>query len=113
MTTPAHPTRQELARELLLYKMSEYSQDGFCVSWLHGLEWELWEAADQPDVTEKSLFTLNTSRECRQLAEVAQGWWVFDDNTQPDADGPVFVSLSRWQQIREKTKRPSGDLRDL
>ncbi|MCF3652540.1 hypothetical protein [Synoicihabitans lomoniglobus] len=109
MSASEHPNRQELARELLLYKMQEYSQDGFCASWLHGLEWELWEAAEPPNAPAENPFIFNTSRECRQLAEIAQGWWVFEDQTQPDTESPVFVSLERWQQTRSAGNRPPID----
>lgn len=47
---PSEPTRADLARELLLYKMREYSQDGFCACWLRGLENELWALAVAPPV---------------------------------------------------------------
>jgi len=47
-STEPSPTRAELARELLRYKMEDYSQNGFCASWLVDLEWELWEAASGP-----------------------------------------------------------------
>ena len=36
--TDGLPTRVALARELLLLKMEDYSQNGFCASWLGDLE---------------------------------------------------------------------------
>ena len=109
MLSPDHPTRQELARDLLLYKMKEYSEDGYCAGWLDGLEWELWEAAEQPRPTGPFI----TSRECRQLAEIARGWWVYGEGLKDDAEEPTFVSLDRWQQIRASGKRPPVDPLDL
>jgi len=106
MPSPEHPTRQELARELLLYKMREYSQDGFCASWLDGLERDLWEAADKPCPSGPAAFTHAASCECRKLAEIAAGWWVYEDPSQPDAPRPVFVTTKRWQQIRKSTSPP-------
>lgn len=41
----ALPTREDLAEELLLSKMEEYSEDFFCAGWFSGLELDLWQAA--------------------------------------------------------------------
>lgn len=98
----APPTRAELARELLRYKMEEYSQDGFCATWLVDLEFDLWEAADRQAPSEREAYTVATSRECRALAEIAGGWWVYQDEIRPNELGPVFISLERWQQILEE-----------
>ena len=58
------PSRAALARELLRYKMEDYSENGFCASWLVDLEFELWEAADRDSPPEDEMFMVNTSREC-------------------------------------------------
>lgn len=99
---PSSPTRADLARELLRYKMMEYSQDGFCATWLVDLEWDLWRAAEQIDPSPAQEYTIKVSQECRQLAEIAGGWWVYEDETCPREPGPVFVSSARWQEILEK-----------
>lgn len=103
------PTRAELARELLRYKMMEYSQDGFYASWLHDLEYELWKAADWPSPSDKQAeHIVPTSRECRTLAEIAGGWWVYEDETRPDERGPVFIPMARWLQVlSDRDKNPS------
>lgn len=64
---PPSPTREELARELLLYKMKEYSQDGFCASWMMDVEFDLWTEVDHPDSATKRESILSASRECRTL----------------------------------------------
>lgn len=43
---PQSPTRAHLARELVRYKMEEYSEDFFCAGWLVDLEFQLWNAAE-------------------------------------------------------------------
>lgn len=96
------PTRAELARELLRYKMEEYSQDGFCASWLDGLEWDIWEASELPESEIKDNFLRQIAPECRELGEIADGWWTWIDDT---ADNPIFIPLDQW---RERAKvRPS------
>lgn len=99
--TDGLPSRAALARELLRYKMEEYSQDGFCASWLMELEFELWEAADSDAPSEREMFTVTTSRECRRLAELAGGWWAWD-NEVPGAENPVFVPLADWMMVLAK-----------
>ncbi len=108
-TDPRSPTRAYLARELLRYKMEEHSQYGFCASWMVDLEWDLWYAADQGDSSPFSADTISTSRECRTLAQIAGGWWVYGDETRPGEPGPIFVPMDRWQAIlanRNRTKTP-------
>jgi len=97
-TSPPSPTRAELARELLRYKMEEYSQNGFCASWLVDLEFELWNEVERPDSLPGSEYILSASRECRALAEIAGGWWAWDGD-KPAGDNPVFMSMERWQKL--------------
>lgn len=92
------PSRATLARELLRYKMEDYSENGFCASWLVDLEFELWEAADRDSPSEREMFTVNTSRECRLLAELCGGWWAWDKES-PGAENPVFMSMERWLKV--------------
>lgn len=100
------PTRADLARELLRYKMEDYSQNGFCASWLVELEWELWEAAEWNIPDDPRTMTIEASRECRALAEIAGGWWVWKDETVPSDDGPVFIPTARWlERLAERTRR--------
>lgn len=94
--TEPSPTRADLARELLRYKMEDYSQNGFCASWLVDLEWELWEAAESSIPNDPRTMTIEASRECRALAEIAGGWWVWEDETVPAQMGPVFIPMTRW-----------------
>ena len=93
------PSRVALARELLLYKMKEYSQDGFCATWLVDLEFELWEAAEKATPVKGESYVMAVSKECRPLAEIAGGWWSWPDNAGPNDEAPVFVSLTKWHRI--------------
>ena len=92
------PTRAALARELLRYKMEDYSENGFCASWLVDLEFALWEAADRDSPSGDGMFTVNTSRECRLLAELCGGWWAWDKAAYP-GENPVFMHMERWMKI--------------
>lgn len=92
------PTHAELARKLLLYKMREYSQDGFCASWLHGLEEELWALSGSPPPIPTSGFPPEFFHSLRQLASIADGWWVWETAPSPEKSGAVFVSLQEWER---------------
>jgi len=96
---PTGPTREELARELLRYKMMEYSEDGFCATWLEDLEWDLWSNMERSDSSPAGQYAAAVSRECRQLAEISGSWWVYEDETCPGETGPVFVSTDRWMRL--------------
>lgn len=102
---PPSLTREELARELLRYKMMEYSQDYFCATWLVDLEFELWNAADLAAPSPETDCTVSLSRECRVLGELAGGWWVYEDETSPGERGPVFIPMERWLQVLAERSR--------
>ncbi len=70
MPTPSL-TRAELARQLLLYKMKEYSDDFYCAGWIADLEFELWFQADSSAQAEENQSKITPSKECRQLGELA------------------------------------------
>jgi hypothetical protein len=96
---PSPPTRAALACELLRYKMMEYSEDSRCATWLVDLEFHLWHAAEMQSPAATDEYLVSLSKELRVLAEIAGGWWVYEDETQPAESGPVFITLERWQQI--------------
>lgn len=77
----------------------EYSQDGFCATWLIDLEWELWSEADRKNPTAQQEYTVLLSRELRILGEIAGGWWVYEDATRAGENGPVFVTMARWHEL--------------
>jgi hypothetical protein len=92
-------TREELARELLRYKMMEYSGDFFCATWLVDLEFDLWTEAIRENPTPQQEYTVSLSRELRVLAEIAGGWWVYEDETCPGERGPIFIPMKRWLRV--------------
>ncbi|NJM37580.1 MAG: hypothetical protein HC845_06820 [Akkermansiaceae bacterium] len=91
-------TRADLARELLRYKMLEYSEDFFCASWLVDLEFELWAYGDLVSSDPREQSRVSLGRELRILSEIASGWWAWDDAVSP-YENPVFVPSERWLQI--------------
>jgi hypothetical protein len=54
------PTRAALAHELLRYKMEEYSEKGFCASWLGDLAFEAMGSCGSGFDPEGEMFTVNT-----------------------------------------------------
>ncbi len=97
-TDPPGPTRAELAREVLVHRMRQYSEDFHCAGWLGGLEFLLWDPpveADAPWTLERRAL----ADECRILGEIAGGWWVDEDETRQAERGPVFITTERWQEI--------------
>ncbi len=103
---PPGPTRAELAREVLLHRMRDYSEEFHCAGWLGGLEFLLWEVSEeggQPWIQSRR----EISAECHTLAEIAGGWWVYEDETRPGEHGPVFIPMERWLQVlAEHDKNP-------
>ncbi len=105
-STEPSPTRADLARELLRYKMLEYSEDFACATWLVDLEFDVWKWCDEGSSGVGKEYNIRFSRECRALAEIAGGWWVYEDETVPSDDGPVFIPMARWlEKLAERTRR--------
>lgn len=94
-TLPPTPTRADLARELLLYKMEEYSEDFACASWLVDLEFELWGYGDIASTAPEEEYSIRLGKELRTLSEIAGGWWVFGDGVPPH-EHRMFMPLERW-----------------
>jgi len=93
---PENPPASDLARELLRYRMLEYSEDFWCASWLVDLEFAIWDLID----TARSDYERQLGADCRKLAEIAGGWWVYDHtDKEPAGRGPHFISLERWRQL--------------
>lgn len=100
------PTRAELARELLRYRMLEYSQEFFCATWLLDLEFELWASAEVANPGSKREYVVSLSKELRILAGIAGGWWAYEDETRSDEDGPIFVPMDRWLRVLSGRNAP-------
>ena len=96
---PSEYSREDLARELLLYKMREYSQDYNFASWLVDLEFELWYPATAPADSVFEQAKRLAIRECRALSNIAGGWWVYQDASSESDEQPVFISLERWSEL--------------
>ena len=98
-TDPPPPTYAELAREVLLHRMKDYSEDYYCAGWLSDLEFLLWEKPAEDDESPSAQARSAMNAELRTLAGIAGGWWVYEDETQPAERGPVFIPMERWQEI--------------
>jgi hypothetical protein len=79
--------------------LSHLAEDHWCASWLRGLEYEVWEALQNPEyecgfsaLSPEELATL------RWLSESCGGWVQWSDERQ----APVFVDLGAWRQMVEK-----------
>ena len=92
--TPPGPTRSVLAREVLLHRMQDFSEDCFCAGWLGGLEFLLWEVPADDDEVAAAQGRRKVVEECWVLAEIAGGWWVYADESVPADRGPVFITIA-------------------
>ncbi len=94
---PPGPTRAELAQEVLLRRMRQYSEDFHCADWLSGLEYVLWDVPDD-DNSPSGQVRREISQDLRILAEIAGDWWAWDPEIAGD-ENPVFIPMERWKQI--------------
>jgi hypothetical protein len=91
-----HPTRQELARDLLARMMSDLSEDCWRAAWMNDLEFVLWDAlrtgkasSGLVGISERDIARL------KGLHEAAGGWWIW-----PKGEGAMrFVTTEEWLPI--------------
>lgn len=93
-------SRSALASHLLVHRMKQLSEDFYNAEWISGLEFDVWDMAFE----NKKLFgsievTESMAKYFRDLATLANGWWVYEDETQPGETGPFFIPMTRWQQL--------------
>jgi hypothetical protein len=93
-------SRAALASEVLLFRMKLLSQEFYAEAWIEGLEFEVWDMAFNGHKLFSRFEVAETmSKYFRDLATLAGGWWVQEDETCPSDRGPVFITMERWQQI--------------
>ena len=93
-------SREALARGLLVQRMKELSQKFYSEDWISGLEFDVWDMAfEGKELFDTIEVTESTSKFFRDLATLAGGWWVEQDETKPNQTDPVFIPMERWQQI--------------
>lgn len=73
-------------RTILLVFMRKLSEDYYCSGWMTGLEHYLWHMVEKKKTEEGQIL--------EYLAEVAGGWWMWDDAM----GGPIFVPLVAWKK---------------
>lgn len=110
MATVNNEDFQKIAKEKLLLDMSNLSEDMYCAGWLIGLEYYLWqkweEIKDLPidDTREKTNYLSdwpnNRVREIVKLAQICNGWWVWND----EDEHKKFVPMEEWLKQYEHWK---------
>ena len=102
-------SRACMAKYLLRLMATDFSETYYFTSWETDLEHHLWDAAHGISV-EAAFGTCTLEKDEQKLilefATLANGWWVYEDETQPVGHGPVFIPMDRWKQIlAEKEKK--------
>lgn len=86
----------------LLEQMENISELGYSAGWMHGLEYELWEAIWLEGEIQygEYLISANEIKLLKFLAVQSRGWWQWSDGL-----GPVFKPLSFWlEHIKENSR---------
>jgi len=86
----------------LLGLMSGISEEYWCASWLHGLEFDLWKAATDANYG-RGRISERQAKLLQLLSEECDGWWHWKES---EADNPKFVSLVEWQEILNRSTEP-------
>ena len=89
----------QYAKELLLHKMREWSEECYCAGWMMGLEYGLWSIALM-DRDHYGFHEFNHAEadELFQLAIDANGWWVWRDSDERE----TFIDLAEWVELYRK-----------
>lgn len=99
-------SRSALAQETLIYRMKQMSDDFYSASWVSDLEFMVWEMAFGKEQSFAGMdVTDEMAKSFRDLAILSGGWWIWDDNTDPAGQNPVFITIKRWKEILENKDR--------
>jgi hypothetical protein len=99
-------SRSALAKETLLYRMKQMSDDFFCASWLSDLEFIVWDMTFGKQQSFAGVdVTDEMAKSFRDLAILSDGWWIWDDDADPSEENPVFITMKRWKEILENKDR--------
>ena len=80
---------RETAKDSLLRRMEDISEDFWCAGWIRGLEFSLWrDINEHPDLA--------------KLSKQCGGWWIWADCD----DMRKFVSTDEWLKIYTKEGQP-------
>ncbi len=87
---------REFAKGALLRTMHDLSEACWCAGWLHGMEYFLWNVAENGQAVEWGMDNVyqRDVDDLRRLRELADGWWVWDDEK-----FETFVSLDEMQRL--------------
>lgn len=103
MLLELEPKARELA-EL----MSGLSEEAYCAGWMHGLEFELWEAViNGPREYGRLQITLDHIAQLRRLSSAAGGWIAFDE-TEEESLLPMDewkLRFSNWKREKKESRR--------
>ncbi|MDE2425669.1 MAG: hypothetical protein KGO96_07165 [Elusimicrobia bacterium] len=101
------PLIKELAKDRLLEEMYNFSQEYWCASWLHDIEYVIWDLIINPPETDeeflKTRFNPGQVNYMADLADICEGWWTWDKE-------PKFVDLKEWDKIYRKWIQDSDTL---
>ncbi len=86
---------REFAKTALFRTMSDLSEACWCAGWMDGTEYFLWSAVEKNEPATWGMDDLRQRDidELRRLRELADGWWVWDDEK-----FETFVSLDEMRQ---------------
>lgn len=86
---------RKYARQILLSRIREISEDTWSAGWFTGIEKDLWALASGSKKTE---MYGDVGPELIDLARDADGWWHYG------SDGPEFVTMKDWVAATNTTE---------
>jgi hypothetical protein len=106
MTDPKEvaPISVETARALLRHVMEWDSEESTCAGWISDNEYRLWCQVARDPVVAGEVLDLPQYAWLRELAAVADGWWVWPHEAWP-SEGPWFLNMSEWLPIYEEHRQ--------
>jgi hypothetical protein len=103
-------SRSALAGEVLVFRMKQLSENIYSASWLHDLEFRVWDMAFGGENTFGGIaVTGRMAKLFRDLATLADGWWVWPDTVGEDGSDAIFIPMERWKEClaRRSDRKPS------
>lgn len=108
MTTASHPhedpadgmpSRAALAKEVVYYRIEQFSRMLHGEQWAEDIEFDFWDLGHKPGATVHGKQAGESlAKYIRDLATLADGWWVWPDLVGQEGERPVFVSMAEWKK---------------
>jgi hypothetical protein len=95
MSKNQDPSTRSASEEIIRTKIHEISERTYAASWMHNIEFTVWDALDAPS----SLLDDTERDQLKEASEAIDGWMTWDERL----GKAVFVPMSEWRRMCQES----------